>query len=368
MKKIAFLIHDLMGGGAEKVLVNMVNNLNPEKYDITVVAIFDEGVHRDALAKHIHYKYFLKKSFNGNKYFFRSFTPEFWYKRVFGSDEYDIVVSYLEGTCARFVSGCKNAKKAAWIHSRQEPKKYSICFKNKKEADEAYSSFDKTVFVAQSLKEHFIQFCPAFEKAEVLYNVNETDKIIRLSEEEPAEKGLFDDDVPTISFLGKLTENKGVIRLANIHVRLKKENIPHRFLLMGEGSEKEDAEKILAENNAQDDFVFLGFQKNPYKYLARTDMFVCSSFSEGFSTATTEALILGVPVVVTDCSGMKEMLGDNEFGIITENDEEALYEGVRKMLTDENLRKNYAQMAELRGKDFTMKKSVEKIEKFFDEL
>lgn len=368
MIKIAFLIHDLMGGGAEKVLVNMVNNLNPDKYDITVVTVFDEGVHRNSLNKNIHYKYFLKKSFNGNKYFFRSFTPEFWYKRVFGDDKYDIVVSYLEGTCARFVAGCKDAKKVAWIHSRQEPRKYSICFKNKAEADRLYSSFDKVVFVAQSLKDHFIQFCPTFEKAEVLYNVNETDKIIALSKEDVSEKNLFDDGVPTIAFLGKITENKGVARLANIHIKLRDNNIPHRFLLLGEGEERENIEKILRDNNAEEDFVFLGFQKNPYKYLAKSSMFVCASFSEGFSTASTEALILGVPVVVTDCSGMKEMLGDNEFGIITENNEDALYEGIRKMVTDKELRESYARKAEVRGKDFLTEKSIERIEKFFDEL
>ena len=220
MKKIAFLIHDLMGGGAEKVLVNMVNNLNPQKYDITVLTLFDEGVHKGSLAKHIHYKSFLKKSFNGNKYLFRLFTPGFWYKKAFGTDKYDIVGSYLEGTCARVASGCEDAKKVVWIHSRQSEEKYIECFKNKAEADEVYSSFDKVIFVAQSLKEHYVQFCRTFENAEVLYNVNETDRITALSQEETDRNDLFEDGVPTIAFLGKITENKGVARLAKIHMKL----------------------------------------------------------------------------------------------------------------------------------------------------
>lgn len=368
MKKIAFLIHDLMGGGAEKVLVNMVNNLNPEKYDITIVTLFDEGVHKNSFNSNVHYKYFMKKSFNGNKYFFRSLSPEFWYKKVFGKDKYDVVVSYLEGTCARIASGCKNAKTVAWIHRERDENGYKVCFKNKQEADRCYSSFDRIACVAGSLKDNFSKLCPAFNKAEVIYNVNETDRIIELSKECIEEKDLFNDGVLTISFIGKVIEEKGIFRLVNIHKKLNDENIPHRFLIMGVGEDQEAAQKILKENNGEKDFVFLGFQKNPYKYLAKSDMFVCSSFAEGFSTATTEALVLGIPVVVTDCSGMDEMLCGNEYGIITENNEESLYEGLKKMITDNELRGEYKRKAMIRGKDFTTEKSVERIEKFFDEL
>lgn len=366
MKKIVFLIHDLMGGGAEKVLVNMLNNLDSKKYDITVMALFDEGVHKNSFNDNIHYKYFMKKSFNGNKYFFRLFTPEFWFKKVFGKEKYDVVVSYLEGTCARIASGCKDAKKVAWIHRERDEAGYKVCFKNKKEADDCYSSFDKIVCVAESLKENFSKLCPAFEKAEVLYNVNETDKIIELSKESVCED-LFG-DITTLAFIGKVIEEKGIFRLVNIHKRLIEENIPHRFLIMGVGEDEENAKNILKENNIEKDFIFLGFQKNPYKYLAKSDIYVCSSFAEGFSTSTTEALILGVPVVVTDCSGMNEMLCGNEYGIITENDEDSLCEGIKKMLLNKELREEYKRKSEIRGKDFLTEKSVERIEKFFDEL
>ncbi|MCQ2479414.1 MAG: glycosyltransferase [Clostridia bacterium] len=368
MKKIVFLIHDLMGGGAEKVLVNMVNNLDKEKYDVTVAALFDEGVYKDSLAPHIKYKYFMKNSFNGNKYIFRCFSPEFWYQKVFGKEEFDIVVSYLEGTCARIASGAKKAKKIAWIHSRQSEEKYAECFKNKAEADRIYSSFDKVVFVAQSLKDYFTELCPTLKNGEVLYNVNETDNIISLSKEDVEENYLFSDGVPVISFLGKITQNKGVSRLVNIHARLKEENIPHRFILLGEGEEKENAQKALESKGAADDFIFLGFQSNPYKYVAKSQAFVCASYSEGFSTATTEALVLGVPVVVTDCSGMKEMLGNNEYGIITENDEDALYEGIKKILTDKELLAHYKQKAQEHGKDFSKQERMKEIEKFFEKI
>lgn len=368
MKKILFMIHDLMGGGAEKVLVNMVNNMSAEKYDITVLALFDEGVYKQALNKNIHYKYFFKKSFNGNKYFFRLFTPKFWYKKIIGDEKFDIAVSYLEGTCARIVAGCddKKTRKIAWIHRERDENSYKVCFKNKKEADELYSSFDNIVCVAQSLKENFCSFNNLYEKTSVIYNVNETEKIIKLSKED-VDENIFDDDVPTISFLGKVIKNKGIWRLAHIHLELERKNIAHKFLIIGQGDEKNAVENYLKENNVQKNFIFIGFQKNPYKYLKRSSLFVCASYGEGFSTAATEALVLGVPCVVTNCSGMHEMMGQNdEYGIVTKNDEKSLLLGIEKILTQKGLLEHYKKQAEKRGAEFTRKSTLSKAEEFFD--
>lgn len=65
----------------------------------------------------------------------------------------------------------------------------------------------------------------------------------------------------------------------------------------------------MAENNLTDTFTFLGYRDNPYKYVKKADLYVCSSRREGFSTAVTEALIVGTPVVSTNCSGAYELLG-----------------------------------------------------------
>ena len=74
-----------------------------------------------------------------------------------------------------------------------------------------------------------------------------------------------------------------------------------------------------------------GFQSNPYSYMKRSDLYVCSSYVEGFSTVVSEAVILGIPVVTTESSGMREILGDSEYGLITENSDESLYQGMKKM-------------------------------------
>lgn len=113
----------------------------------------------------------------------------------------------------------------------------------------------------------------------------------------------------------------------------------------------------------------MGYQTNPYKYLKRCNVFVCTSFAEGFSTAATEALIVGRPVCTVEVSGMKEMLGENnEYGIVTENDEGALYLGIKSLLDNPELLDYYTKQAEKRGKTFNTKITVKAVEDMFYSL
>lgn len=79
----------------------------------------------------------------------------------------------------------------------------------------------------------------------------------------------------------------------------------------------------------------------------------------------TEALILGKPVVTTPCSGMDELLGDSEYGLITGEGAEGLYAGLKAMLDSPEGRARYAQAAKHRGQDFSKKQTVRKNEAFF---
>ena len=98
--------------------------------------------------------------------------------------------------------------------------------------------------------------------------------------------------------------------------------------------------------------------------MARCDLFVCSSFAEGFSTAATEALIVGTPVCTVEVSGMREMLGENnEWGVVTENNEEALYQSIRKLLDNPTQLTLYREKAAQRGKLFRTEETVGAVEK-----
>jgi glycosyltransferase involved in cell wall biosynthesis len=147
--------------------------------------------------------------------------------------------------------------------------------------------------------------------------------------------------------------------------KLKKMGYNVRYFILGEGPMENELKELATKEGVSDYVTLLGYQTNPYKYVAKCDLFVCSSFAEGFSTAATEALIVSTPVCTTEVSGMKEMLGENnEWGVVTENTDEALYEGIKKLVSDPELLAHYKEKAAERGKFFTTDGTVNATEKF----
>ena len=103
--------------------------------------------------------------------------------------------------------------------------------------------------------------------------------------------------------------------------------------------------------------------------MAKCDLFVCASTAEGFSTAATEALIVGIPVITTPVAGMEEMLGkENEYGIITKATEESLYENIKDLVSHPEKLQYYKDQAKLRGKNFSKKNTVKAVEDYIDKV
>ncbi len=367
MKKILFLIPNLGGGGAERVLVNLVNNLDKTKYDVTVRTLFRSDVNAKYLKNDVKYIEGKVKQFRGNIHLLKLFTPKFLYK-FFVKDKYDMLVSYLEGPTARIISGCpdKRTKKVSWIHVEQDGERaLAHSFRSLNEAKKCYRSYDLTVCVADTVKRNFLSLVDV-DNCIVLYNTNETDKILKLANE-PIEESLSNE--VNVFSVGRLTNQKGYDRLIEVHNKLINEGIKHHIYILGTGDAQEKLVQKIQEYNIGDTFHLMGFTDNPYKYVKAADMFICSSRREGFSTAVTESLIVGTPVVSTNCSGAYELLGFNdEYGIVTENSEEGIYEGLKRMLRDEDLRKDYAKQAAIRGQKFSTEITVAAVEEMFESL
>lgn len=344
--------------------MNLVNNMDPEKFDISLTAMFGSGVNEQFLLPHVRYRTVFKKSFPGNSHVMKLLSPRALH-RLCVKERYDIEVSYLEGPAARCVSGCENreTKLVSWIHIEQHTKeKASRSFRSYREACACYNRFDRTISVAKSVQDDFAGIFPLDMPCEVLYNTNESEKILRLSGE-PVEPGLFRDDEIKLVGVGKLVANKGFDRLIRAHKQLRAEGHPVHTYILGEGDGRAGLESLIAAEGVGDSVTLLGYNTNPYKYVAKCDLFVCSSFAEGFSTAATEALIVGTPVCTVEVSGMREMLGENcEFGLITENTEPALLDGLRRLVSSPELRTHYKKQAALRGKAFSTEATVKAVE------
>ena len=369
MLKVLFLIHDLGQGGAEKVLVNLVNNMDRSKFDISVTVLFGGGDNEQFLAPDIHFHSVFPKEVPGNSKLMKLLTPRQLHKLCV-KEHYDIEVSYLEGPSARVISGCQNpgTKLVSWIHVEQHTMdKLAGSFRSKKEARACYSKFDQTVCVSQYVHDDFCQLLDFRKPCRVLYNTVESDKILAGANEAAPE--LADDGKIRLIAVGTLKQSKGYMRLLKIIRCLRDEQYPVHLYILGIGPLQQEMEEYIRQNKLQDTVTLLGYQTNPYKYVSKCDLFVCASFAEGFSTAATEALIVGIPVCTVEVSGMKEMLGeDNEWGVVVENSEKTLYQGIKNLLGEAEMLAHYKGKAAERGKMFSTQNTVRAAEKMLLEL
>ena len=274
-------------------------------------------------------------------------------------EHYDVEVSYLEGPSARVVSGCDDpdTKLVSWIHcTMKRPEDVASSFRNWREASACYGRMGRLVFVSESVRRAFLENCRYSGETSVLYNTMESARIEELAHE--CVPDFLQEGIRLVS-VGTLKEVKGFDRLLRIVKRLRDEGYPVHLYLLGEGPMRGVLERYVAENDLERSVKLTGYLTNPYRYVAKCDLTVCSSYSEGFSSAVMESLIVGTPVCTVEVSGMREMLGNhNEYGVVTENSEEALYQGIKSLLDTPELLKHYRQQAITRGEKFSTAETV----------
>lgn len=363
MIKILFFIETLNGGGAEKVLQNLVNAMDKSEFDITVQTLYPNEAAKN-LADGIKYKYCYPSASELNQLVMRLETAfGLTYPRHIKGD-YDIEVAYLECGSTKIMAGSTNkkAKKIAWVHCDLS-KKFADSADFPAKAPKIYDKFDSIVCVSQSVKAGFEKLFGKDERISVIYNTVNDKEIIRLADADTVDKS-----EPTVLSVGRLSKQKRFDRLISAHKKLIDEGVQHRLMIMGEGVERASLEKLISDLSLSDSAKLIGYRDNPYPYIKAADVCVCSSDYEGISTFITESLILGKAIVTTDCSGMRELLGNGEFGIITDSDDKAFAQGIKALLTDEALKKSYEKKARKRGRDFSKAQLTQNTEAFLKNL
>lgn len=375
MKNILFFMETVDFGGAETVFTNIIKNINKSKFCIKVVTERDHELFTDEIKAAVPYDCFIKTE--------RSAIRDFWNKIViklslvlseknirkyFIRGNYDVEVAFCEGYSTKIIgnSGKKNCKKIAWVHTDVIKNPWSEkIFGSAEEEKKCYEKFDAIVCVAETMKESFIKKYGMAEKVHVLYNPLDFESVIKKS----AEKTDFNfGDGMKFVLAGTFIKIKGFDRFVKVCKRLKDDGEHFSALIMGDGEEKENIKKIIAETNLGDTVKILDFQTNPYKYIAHSDVYVCSSYAEGYSTAVSESVALNVPVITTECSGMREIFGENECGITCENSEDGLYNAMKKVLNDPSLLKKFSAEEKKRANDFSLKKRMKAIEDFIESV
>ena len=167
--------------------------------------------------------------------------------------------------------------------------------------------------------------------------------------------------------VGRLVHQKGYDRLVRVADRLVQEGFDFVLYIIGEGEERASLEQYIREHNLQDNVILLGYQANPYRFMRLCDLFVCSSRAEGFSMVISEAIILGLPVISTDCAGIRENLGEELCGIIVPNSEDALLEGLRNIIVSKDEFELYRQGTRHRGTVFDIHERIRKFEMLLED-
>ena len=361
--KILFFIEELRAGGAEKVLCNLVNEMDQSRFDITVQTLWKADP-AQFLKPGIRYQYCYADRSRLNIYRSRLEAAAGLTYPLHMKDDYDIEAAYLEFGPTKILAGSTNkkAKKLAWVHCDLE-QKLSGKPETIQKVSGQYAAYDRIVCVSRTAQESFARLIGREEDVTVLYNTVDDaairEKALAVLPDLPERKRL------TAVSVGRLSSEKQFDMLLRVHKRLLEEGLVHDLWIVGEGDQRNLLEIVIAENGLADTVRLCGYQSNPYPFMQAADLLVCSSRYEGFSTFITEGMILGKPVVTTECSGMRELLGDSEYGLITDNDEAALLEGLRRMLKDPALREGFAARAAVRGQDFSARALTEKTEQFF---
>jgi len=370
LTKVLFLINTLGGGGAERVLVNLVNNMDRSRFDITVKTMFKGGVNEKRLDPAIRYECKHAPLFRGIAKAFCLIPASWLYRYFVGNEPYDILVAYMHGAPVKVIAGCpdKRVKKAAWLHTGNPARSTFFDFWfSKKKAFAAYASCDAVVGISETVRDAFSDFTGITDNMALVYNTNDTARILEQATADPMLG--FERTRPMICSVGRAVPEKGYDRLIDVAVRLTHEGYRFDLVIVGDGEQLLPLQAQVEQADAGSYIHLLGFRDNPYPVMKAADVFVCSSRQEGFSTVVAESMILGTPVVSTEVSGAKETLGaHDEYGIVVPNSEEGIYTGLKRVLDDRDVLEAYRKKTAERAAFFSTQHTVRQAEDLLDSL
>jgi len=227
---------------------------------------------------------------------------------------------------------------------------------------------DKVVFVSQGALEGGCERLGLpRSRATVIYNPVVDDALVQASHQ-PVDHPWFAEerDMPVIVGVGRLTKQKGFSYLLRAFQRVRG-SLASRLVLVGEGEDLAVLRGMARKLQVGADVAFLGFQSNPYKYMARADAFVLPSLWEGFGLVLVEALAAGAPVIATRCpSGPEEIVTDGVDGLLVPPaDSDALADAIINVLTSPMLAHKLSEAGRRRADEFQVERAVARYQNLF---
>ena len=384
-KKILIRIGSLRHGGAEKVLVTFLKNLPQNKYEIDLLLNLYSGKYLPEVPTWINVLYLNKgemittnrlqdipvKAFRVIYQKLLKQFPNLLYQFILKGKKYDVEFAAIHGFRDEILnSPLKSSKKLVWIHN--DLKKTEL-YHYTDEEFRKFFGFDKIMVISEKIEQDFNNLTQNLEeknKIVRIYNPLDTEEIVLKSQEARSKNsnlGTQNPD-PTFVSVGTVFPQKGFDRLLKVHKRLLDEGFHHKILILGDGYDFENIKNLQKDLGVTETSTLFGFTDNPYPQIKNADFYILSSRYEGFPTVLFEAITLKKNIIATDVSGVREMLDDGKLGLIIENSEQGIYDGMKKALQNPEDFKKYESELENYKMPFNLENSVQKIVKIIDEL
>lgn len=380
MKRIMFMTNTLYGGGAEKVLQTILKNLNYEKYDVTLYSMHREVLDPDKYPPNLKYRAVFD-SYSGNSRLIRHLhglyslvrgkcfqvLPSAIFYRLFIRGTYDVEVAFIEGESTKIISGSSNKKsrKIAWVHVDLEANPWTdFLYDSVDSESKCYSHFNSIVCVSDATRDAFLRkYKVAQDKVIVHYNPLDSQDILTRSLVESRNIGT---DCKNIVAVGRLVHQKGFDRLLRACGRLKNDGVQFRLHIIGKGEDRAELEELSIQEKVDSNVIFYDYLNNPYPVMKACDLLVCSSRAEGYSLVIAEAMILGLAIVSTECSGPTELVDNGRYGVLAENSTDGIYHALKIILEDESMLEYYKEKAMERGRAFSLSNNMSIVEQIID--
>lgn len=359
MISVMLIVPTLNGGGSERVMTILANNLDRAKFKVILVLLKEEGVYLDHLKENIkiinlnamRVRHSVFKLFNVLK----EHNPDFVLSTLGHLNLTLALLKYFLPTKIKFI-----ARESSIVTENNKKEKYPVIFNWLYKI--LYNRFDCVIAQSFYMANDLISNFKINKKKVVLINNPvEIEKVIELSKE-PLDI-IFSEKKLNLVAVGRLNEVKGFDNLLYIASRIKRE---FHLYILGEGEEYLTLKKITNELNLEKKVTFLGFQKNSYKYMSNADYLLMTSIYEGFPNVVLEAQALGIPVIAFNCPGGISEIIDNTNGILVKNMDKHLFSKIIDEIENYTFDANTIRDSVLNR--YSVSYIVNKYEKLFKEI
>ena len=332
-KRITFFMDALHGGGAEKVVVNLLQGLaQRDEFDLDLVLATMEGPYLDLVPPQVRIVDLKKGRVLTSVLLLKNYLQQYRPWALIGNMGHVNVVATL-------------AKELSGIQTRLLLVEHNNLSANKTRLKRAklvpyfmrllYPRADVVAGVSAGVAQDLEQQLKLKKTVEVLYNPVVNEDLIIKSQANLDHPWFGADTPPVFLAVGRLNPQKDFPNLLNAFARVRKQQ-PARLIILGEGQERQKLATIIDDLGIGEDVSLPGFVKNPYAFMTKANCLVLSSRDEGLPTVLIEAMACGCPVVATDCpSGPDEILDYGTYGsLVPVADFEALAEAMLQTLSN----------------------------------